>query len=259
VVSLTRRRDPLSARIARLRAHYGRPPVPLVRDPYHLLLWEQVAYLAPDDIRRDAFELLRTSVGLDPENIVAVPAKELERIVRRGGSIAVRQRAERLQAVADRVLSVWNGSLRALRKLPYAAARRALAKFPAIGEPGAEKILLLSGMHPVLALDSNGLRVLIRLGYGAESDNYSRMYRSAQAAAQAELATTVAARREAHLLLRQHGQMLCRRTRPRCGECPLAPDCAFAGRQGSSSWSAAPRSASRMTRASSTQDAGTST
>ena len=34
------------------------------------------------------------------------------------------------------------------------------------GEPGAEKVLLFSGSAPVLALDSNALRVLLRLGFG---------------------------------------------------------------------------------------------
>jgi endonuclease III len=29
----------------------------------------------------------------------------------------------------------------------------------------------------------------------------------------------------AHLLLKRHGQELCRRTRPRCAECPLAAGC----------------------------------
>jgi hypothetical protein len=33
--------------------------------------------------------------------------------------------------------------------------------FPMIGEPGAEKILLFSGVLPVPALESNGVRVLV--------------------------------------------------------------------------------------------------
>jgi hypothetical protein len=41
---------------------------------------------------------------------------------------------------------------------PQADAIRALKKFPAIGEPGAEKILLFAGKAPILALESNGLR-----------------------------------------------------------------------------------------------------
>ena len=33
---------------------------------------------------------------------------------------------------------------------------------------------------------------------------------------------------EAHLLLQKHGQTLCKRENPLCGECPLRTGCAFA-------------------------------
>ncbi len=65
--------------------------------------------------------------------------------------------------------------------------RKRCKKFPRIGEPGAEKILLFSQSYPVLALESNGLRVLLRLGFGEERKNYSVSYKLAQAAAQSQL------------------------------------------------------------------------
>ena len=81
--------------------------------------------------------------------------------------------------------------------------------------------------HPtaVLGLDSNALRVLQRLGYGREFPQWAKSYRSSQAAAERELPATTVARRAAALLLRRHGQTLCRRSSPRCSECPLQPDC----------------------------------
>jgi endonuclease III len=36
---------------------------------------------------------------------------------------------------------------------------------------------------------------------------------------------------EAHLLLRRHGQELCKNSKPECRKCPLAPDCDFYQRQ----------------------------
>ena len=53
-------------------------------------------------------------------------------------------------------------------------ARRALKRFPGIADPGADKLLLFAGVTPYLALDSNGLRVLLRLGYGEEDDAPTR-------------------------------------------------------------------------------------
>ncbi len=62
--------------------------------------------------------------------------------------------------------------------MPARQAKKSLKRFPGVGEPGAEKILLFAGALPVLALESNGLRTLIRLGYGVEQRNYAATYRS---------------------------------------------------------------------------------
>jgi endonuclease III len=153
----------------------------------------------------------------------------LAAIARTGGSIAVAQRASRMRDVAVTVQKKWDGRLRPVLKLPYAEARRALKAFPSIGPPGADKILLLTGAQPVLALDSNALRVLLRLGYGREHKSYSTSYASAQAAAMDELPKTIPALTEAFVLLQRHGRELCRRTHPECPVCPLRPQCPFGG------------------------------
>ncbi len=90
--------------ITTLRRHYGEPARPVSRDPFHLVLWEQVAYLVPDAQRRRAFAALRTTVGLHPTAIVAAPPSKLETIAGMGGSIAVGVRASRLRESAELVL-----------------------------------------------------------------------------------------------------------------------------------------------------------
>ncbi len=102
-------------------------------------------------------------------------------------------------------------------------------KFPKIGLPGAERILLLAGAYPVLALDSNALRVLLRLGYGRESSSYPKTYGLVQQEAEVNLARTIPARRTASLLLQRHGKTICRRAAARCFECPLQPACPYGG------------------------------
>ncbi len=169
--------------------------------------------------------MLEERVGTRPEEILSASTGALRAVARRGGSIAVAQRAERLRTVARRVRDVWKGTLRAAVRQPLDQARRELAKYPSVGVPGAERILLLSGAHPVPGLDSNALRVLQRLGYGREYPQWGRTYRSVQEAAERELPRTVPARRLAYLLLRYHGQTLCRRSAPLCEACPLRPDC----------------------------------
>ena len=212
-----------------LRRYYGKPPSPLSRDPFKLILAEQVAYLVPDAQRRRAFAALRTSVGLEPEAILSASAAELERITRLGGSIAVATRAARLRASAELVIGRWDGDLRTVLRLPYSQARRALAEFPMIGEPGADKILVFARRARLLPLDSNGLRVLGRLHLISTAQNYRATYRRAQEVLSPMLPATPASLTEAYGLLRMHGQELCRRQAPRCPSCPLRQRCPSSG------------------------------
>jgi adenine-specific DNA glycosylase len=97
-----------------------------------------------------------------------------------------------------------------------------------IGKPGAEKILVIAGGSTRLALDSNGLRVLLRVGYGAEDKSYDKAYRSVVDQAARQAAMTAADALAAHLLLRELGKSICRRAAPRCEACPLNRSCRFA-------------------------------
>jgi endonuclease III len=66
--------------------------------------------------------------------------------------------------------------------------------------------------------------VLVRLGFGKESDNYQRTYRSAADAVAPDLPADFASMIKAHQLLR-HGQEPCKRAAQRCDACPLASAC----------------------------------
>jgi endonuclease-3 len=88
-------------------------------------------------------------------------------------------------------------------------------------------ILMFCGMAQGLPLESNGLRVLTRVGYGRSQKNYGATYRSVQEAIAPELPRGAAQLSEAHLLLRQHGKTLCKTNGPLCHECPAESLCAF--------------------------------
>lgn len=203
----------------------GRPKPPPTKDPLELVLWENVAYLADDERRAEAFRALKKRVGTRPEQILSARGEELLEIARAG--IVAGNSVEKLRRTAAIALEQFGGDLKSAMKRPLPEARKALTKFPSIGAPGAEKILLLSRSHPVLGLDSNGLRVLIRLGYGREGKTYAATYRSAQEAAAPRLEPDFDGLIRAHLLLRRHGQTLCRRSRPRCEACPVSGVCVY--------------------------------
>ncbi|MEZ5962489.1 MAG: hypothetical protein R3F56_01460 [Planctomycetota bacterium] len=192
-----------------------------IRDPWHLILLENVVYLADDAARGRAFATLRRRTALDPEVLQTCPDEILLEACGEGRMAA--NQVRKLRRCAELFATV--GDPRDLVRLPLPRARRALRRFPGIGEPGADKLLLLAGAQPVLALDSNALRVLLRLGYGTEARAYAKSYRSAQTAAMAELPDEVETLVGAHHALRAHGQQVCRRTAPQCEECALRRDC----------------------------------
>jgi endonuclease III len=209
-----------------LRRHHGEPAAPPSSDPFELILWEQVGYLASDERRKEAFELLRRRAGVTPARILKASPEALLAAAEAGGSIAAEERADRMRRSAELVRDRFEGDLGRVLGAPFPEARRALQKFPMIGEPGAEKILLFARAHPVLALESNGLRVLLRLGYGKEGRAYAASYRSVKEAVLPELRQDLDWLIGLHQLLRRHGQEVCKQTRPRCDACPLLGVCA---------------------------------
>ena len=218
---------PLQTILAALRKRYGPPKGPAAgRDPLALVFWEAAGYLGTDESRLAAFIALREQVGLTPETILKAPLTRLEAICRIGGVFA-ELRAKRLRTSAALVRDEFGGDLSVVLGWEYRQARRALQRFPMIGASGADRILLICGSHDVLGLESNAIRTLIRLGYGAESKNYDRMYRDARTAAESELPATNAVLRAASLLLRMHGKETCKLSAPRCEECPVTAHCSW--------------------------------
>jgi endonuclease III len=212
--------------IATLEGYYGRPKPAVARGPFELILYENIAYLVSEDRREKAFRELQTRIGTRPEDVLVASLEELTPIAALGG-IFPELRARRLQEAARLVRDEFHGDLRSVLSLDFVKARRALRKFPVIGEPGAEKILLFTGAHARLALESNGVRVLVRLGFAEEHTSYSTTYRRLQDALRDQIGTECAPLVPAHQLLKLHGQELCRRSEPRCPACPLRGSCAF--------------------------------
>jgi endonuclease-3 len=208
-----------------LREFYGQPETPKITDPLGLLLLENVAYLVSDERREQAFNALREKVGLTPPEILMAHDETLLEVAL--GGMHPSARVEKIRRIAQIALQEFDGDFDRVLKQSLAQAKKSLRKFPGIGEPGAEKILVFSKTHPILALDSNGLRVLLRLGYGEERKSYSSTYRSAQEAVEKDLKKDFAWLIAAHQLLRRHGQELCKTVNPLCSRCPLKSSCRY--------------------------------
>ena len=212
--------------VGQLERFYGQQPPPVTTDPFEMIVLENIAYLVSDEKRYAAFEALLNRVGLSAEAIVAASDEELLECTELGGMLAG-ARVNKLRTIAQITLREFEGDLKGVLKQQPSQAKKALRQFPGIGAPGAEKILLFSRTQTILALESNGLRVMVRLGFGEEQKNYAATYRSVQEAVKGQMKEEVDWLITAHQLLRRHGQELCKRARPMCTQCPIANVCLF--------------------------------
>jgi endonuclease III len=217
------RRWTLAETVDVLEKTYGRPPRPAITDPFEIVLLENAAYLVDEARRMRVFQSLRERVGLSPEAILAAPDSVLVEAIREGG-MRPADRAAKLRRCAELSREIGLDHLRRAVRTDPAGARKLLKRFPGIGEPGAEKILLWNKSLVTLAPGSGGLRVLVRLGFGREEKDYSRTYRSAAEGVAPELPSDFAWLFRARELVKRHGEELCRRS-PRCEACPLAARC----------------------------------
>jgi endonuclease-3 len=213
--------------VERLGRCYPAVAAPPATGPFALVMWENACYLLPDERRLEVFAGLRQNVGMDAAAIAAASDDVLMALAVRGG-MRPETRVFRWREIARITLEQFGGDLGSILKRPYAEARRALKQFPNIGDPGAEKILLFCGMAAGLPLESNGLRVLVRVGWGREQKNYGAMYRMVQDNLKPELPTDAKQLQEAFLLLREHGRALCKDKHPQCAKCPVASGCDYA-------------------------------
>jgi endonuclease III len=214
-----------------LEAHYGRQKADWPTDPYLFLVWWHCGYPASDAACAKGWAALNAEIGVDVEKILAATPAALAKALKPGGMVP-ELRAMRLKEIAARVKDEFGGDLRGGLVGPVAQVRKLLKKFPNIADPGADRVLLFGEIAPVAAVPSNCPHVLVRIRSGQERENYGATYREAQDAIAAEVPEKFSARTRAFLLLKRHGQELCKRTKPKCEQCPVSSVCAyFAGKK----------------------------
>jgi endonuclease-3 len=214
----------------RLESYYGpqKPNWPI--EPYQFLVWWHCGYPASDAACTKGWASLNREIGIDPDALLAAPPSKLAAALRSGG-LFPETRVMRLKEIAQRVLNEFGGDLRSGLAGPMSRVRASLKRFPGISDPGADRILLFAGLAPVAAVPSNCPQVMVRIRKGRERSNYGANYGESQMLIESEIPATRDARERAYLLLKQHGQSLCKRSKPDCGRCPVRLACAFAAMQ----------------------------
>ena len=219
-------RPSLASVLDRLEAFYGpqEPSCPV--DPYEFLVWWHCGYPQSDRACQKGWDQLTHEVGIDPDKLLRAPPATLVSALKAGGMVP-ELRAQRLKEIARLIQDEFGGDLRSALIGPLVKVRKALKRFPGIADPGADRLLLFAGIAPIAAVPSNCVHVPARIFKGGEGKNYSSDYRDAQSAIAAEIPEKLDARVRAYLLLKRHGQETCKRTNPKCEQCPISSACAF--------------------------------
>jgi len=217
-----------------LERFYGKPKPPKSilptltsrADPYEMILYANCGYPATDKVCTKGFETLKKEVGLRPDDILGASDQKLAEVFQ-GTGMVPELRGQRIREIAARVKHEFGGNLRMAIAGPLDKARMALKKFPTIADPGADKILLFTRTAPVAAVPSNCVEVPVRIFRGDPYKNYGQNYRAAQEILHEGLPEDCDSRLRAYLLLKQHGQEICKRTAPLCGQCPVTRYCRY--------------------------------
>jgi endonuclease-3 len=216
-----------------LESFHGKQKPNWPTDPYRFLIWWHCGYPQSDDRCAKGWDSLTREIGIEPDRLLAANPQKLGQALKPGGMVP-ELRAMRLRDIAERVHREFGGDLRAgLGGMSVAQVRAVFKTFSSISDPGADRMLLFGGISPVAAVPSNVVHVLVRIQSGRERENYGANYKEAQSMIQAAVPEKFDPRTRAYLLLKVHGQKLCKRTNPKCAECPVSASCAFfAGKTG---------------------------
>jgi len=164
-----------------------------------------------------AVENLRREKLLRPRAMERVSQARLARLVRPSGYF--RQKARKLKAFVQFLRERHGGSLVRMFRAPTSELRQQLLAVHGIGPETADSILLYAGHHPVFVVDSYTHRILGRHGLAGGKPDYDGI----QSLFETNLPRDSALYNEFHALLVNVGKNWCRKTQPRCGDCPLLP------------------------------------
>lgn len=158
---------------------------------------------------------LKEAGVLDLEALRALKPKHLAELIRPAGYYNLKE--QRLRNLLDMFHHECGGDLDELWHKPLPEARELLLTVKGVGPETADSILLYAGGRPTFVIDAYTFRVLGRHGLAKEGDTYYHL----QALFMEHLEPDPALFNEFHALIVRLGNVLCKKSKPTCKECPL--------------------------------------
>ena len=202
-----------------LLGYYGDPALKEKRDPLSELVVTILSQNTADVNSSRAYASLRRRFATW-DDVLAATTEEVAQAVRIGG--LANTKAARIQDIF-RQLRDERGRLDLdfLDEMSVAEARQYLTSLPGVGLKTAACVLLFSLHKPALPVDTHVLRVARRLGLIPPKATAEKANPLLENLLPQETYYPF------HMSLIRHGRTLCKAARPRCAECPLAPDCDY--------------------------------
>lgn len=221
----------LSSVLERLSTAFGprhwwpsvKAPPPALAEPFEMIagaiLVQNVAWTNAEK----ALLALDGAGLLDLGALHRAPAEQIEPLIRPAGYF--RQKTKKLKRFAAHVVERYDGDLSAMLARPLEELREELLGLSGIGPETADCILCYAGSKPVMAMDTYTRRIFSRVGIFPDTIRYEQM----QSFFHRYLEEDAALRGEYHAQVDTLGHRICLKSRPACGECPLADLCRRVG------------------------------
>jgi len=158
---------------------------------------------------------LRAENLLTPAAIEQVPLRRLQSLIRSSGYW--RQMARALKDFVRFLRREYKGSMKGMFETPTILLREKLLGIFGIGPETADSILLYAGQHGVFVVDAYTKRMLVRHGWANEKTKYNELRWQFEL----KFPGDVVKFNEFHALIVAAGKNWCRKTDPKCDECPL--------------------------------------
>ncbi len=152
---------------------------------------------------------------LTPAAMRRVRISRLAALIRPSGYF--RQKAKKLKAFVEFLDAGYGGSLRRMFLTPTVDLREKLLSVHGIGPETADSILLYAGNHPVFVVDAYTHRIFGRHGITDGKPDYEEV----RALIEGSIPVRTELFNEFHALIVNTGKNWCRKSAPRCQECPL--------------------------------------
>lgn len=162
-----------------------------------------------------AIAQLREADLLEPKALATVPLEELEELIRPAGYF--RLKARRLRNLIEMIVQRYDGSLERMFQTPLDLLRQELLSVNGIGPETADSILLYAGGLPTFVVDTYTKRIFARHGW----IEFEAGYDALKDLFESRLPANAETFNEYHALLVRIGKDYCRKTGPRCQQCPL--------------------------------------